>query len=197
MNISIGCIAQHLSGANAHSHLPYRSPLGVQHAQRSQSGASVSLGNVEYGTDTIQAPFMTEDEPGQSALPPSLEMTPLIISGPSSNRVDFVFFSDGCEQVWLNIWNGSQKTPFMYTDLASEQDKFFADALRLAEDVTQKHTFHPVQPTMNFWAAFSPSKEVSWSNRSFWDINDTVTCLPNLRVVSALVVFPKSRLCIG
>jgi len=28
--------------------------------------------------------------------PPPLEMIPLIISGPSSNRVDLVFFSDGC-----------------------------------------------------------------------------------------------------
>ncbi len=29
--------------------------------------------------------------------PPPLEIEPLIISGPSSNRVDLVFFSDGCE----------------------------------------------------------------------------------------------------
>ena len=30
---------------------------------------------------------------------PPLEVVPLIMSGPSTNRVDFVFFSDGCEFV--------------------------------------------------------------------------------------------------
>ena len=28
---------------------------------------------------------------------PNLEITPLIITGPSSNRIDFVFFGDGCK----------------------------------------------------------------------------------------------------
>ncbi|KAF8170940.1 IgA peptidase M64-domain-containing protein [Pholiota molesta] len=59
--------------------------------------------------------------------------------GPSSNRVDFVFFSDG------------------YTP--EEYKKFVSDALRLAEDVTKNQTFNTVQPLLNFWAAFSPSKE--------------------------------------
>jgi hypothetical protein len=76
--------------------------------------------------------------------PPPLEMVPLIISGPSSNRVDLVFFSDG------------------YT--ADERAKFVDDAMRLAEDVSRNQTFNTVQPLLNFWAAFTPSKEVSpWS----------------------------------
>jgi hypothetical protein len=45
-------------------------------------------------------------------------------------------------------------------DVADERDKFIEDARRLAEDVSSNQTFHTVQPLLNFWAAFSPSKEV-------------------------------------
>ncbi|KIM42999.1 hypothetical protein M413DRAFT_443814 [Hebeloma cylindrosporum] len=71
--------------------------------------------------------------------PPPLDVVPLIISGPSTNRVDFVFFSDGY--------------------LPEERAKFLSDALRLAEDVSKNQTFNTVQPLLNFWAAFSPSRE--------------------------------------
>ncbi|KAK0244496.1 IgA peptidase M64-domain-containing protein [Armillaria nabsnona] len=71
--------------------------------------------------------------------PPPLEIEPLIISGPSSNRVDLVFFSDGY--------------------LLEEREKFIVDALRLAEDVSKNQTFNTVQPILNFWAAFTPSQE--------------------------------------
>jgi hypothetical protein len=46
-------------------------------------------------------------------------------------------------------------------DTPEERTKFVGDALRLAEDVTKNQTFNTVQPLLNFWAAFSPSKEVS------------------------------------
>jgi len=46
------------------------------------------------------------------------------------------------------------------TDVADERDKFIEDAKRLAEDVSSNRTFNTVQPLLNFWAAFSPSKEV-------------------------------------
>lgn len=42
-----------------------------------------------------------------------------------------------------------------------EKEKFLADAKRLALDMSQNETFSTVQPLMNFWAAFSPSREVS------------------------------------
>ncbi len=45
-------------------------------------------------------------------------------------------------------------------DIAEERDKFVADALRLAEDVSKNQTFNTVQPLLNFWAAFTPSEEV-------------------------------------
>ncbi|KAJ2933385.1 hypothetical protein H1R20_g3718, partial [Candolleomyces eurysporus] len=70
---------------------------------------------------------------------PPLDVRPLVLSGPSDNRVDLVFFSDGY--------------------LASEQTKFLEDARRLAEDVTRNQTFYAVKPLLNFWAAFSPSNE--------------------------------------
>ncbi|KAJ7863462.1 IgA peptidase M64-domain-containing protein [Mycena olivaceomarginata] len=64
--------------------------------------------------------------------PPPLEILPLVVSGPSSNRVDLIFFADGY--------------------LEEERDKFF-------EDATRNQTFNTVKPLMNFWAAFTPSKE--------------------------------------
>lgn len=70
---------------------------------------------------------------------PPLQVEPLIQSGDSSNRIDLVFFADG------------------YT--ADEYNKFIADALRLAEDVSYNQTFNTVKPLLNFWAAFTPSKE--------------------------------------
>ncbi|KAF8882039.1 IgA peptidase M64-domain-containing protein [Gymnopilus junonius] len=71
--------------------------------------------------------------------PPPLETIPLIISGPTTNRVDLVFFSDGY--------------------LVDERQKFIDDAMRLAQDVSQNQTFNTVQPLLNFWAAFSPSNQ--------------------------------------
>jgi hypothetical protein len=47
-------------------------------------------------------------------------------------------------------------------DLPEEREKFVSDALRLAEDVSKNQTFNTVQPLLNFWAAFSPSKEVRY-----------------------------------
>ncbi|KAF9046373.1 IgA peptidase M64-domain-containing protein [Panaeolus papilionaceus] len=76
---------------------------------------------------------------GYSPISPPLEVLPLLVSGPSSNRVDLVFFSDGYVQ--------------------SEREKFFNDAKRLAEDVSKNQTFYTVQPLLNFWAAFTPSDE--------------------------------------
>ncbi|KAG6902535.1 hypothetical protein C0995_015353 [Termitomyces sp. Mi166 len=70
---------------------------------------------------------------------PPLELYPLIVSGPINNRVDLVFFSDGY--------------------LFEERDKFIQDASRLAEDISTNQTFATVKPLLNFWAAFSPSRQ--------------------------------------
>ena len=42
-----------------------------------------------------------------------------------------------------------------------EKGKFVQDALRLAEDISGNQTFYTVKPLLNFWAAFTPSKEVN------------------------------------
>jgi hypothetical protein len=47
------------------------------------------------------------------------------------------------------------------TDTMDEDEIFFGDAARLAEDVAGNQTFSTVKPLLNFWAAFSPSREVS------------------------------------
>ncbi|CAG9993074.1 unnamed protein product [Clonostachys byssicola] len=70
---------------------------------------------------------------------PPLEIRPLIISGPSRNRVDLIFFGDG------------------YT--TAEKDKFFDDALFLATNLTDGQTFSDVLPLVNWWAGFSASAE--------------------------------------
>ncbi|CAJ2502536.1 Uu.00g099300.m01.CDS01 [Anthostomella pinea] len=70
---------------------------------------------------------------------PPLEIQPLIVNGPSSNRIDLIFFGDG------------------YTE--DEKDKFFADALFLAANLTDGQTYASVLPLMNFWAGFSSSAE--------------------------------------
>ncbi|KAF9063286.1 IgA peptidase M64-domain-containing protein [Rhodocollybia butyracea] len=84
-------------------------------------------------TDTVQVSFTAVVNP------PLLEIQPLIVSGPSENRVDLVFFSDGY--------------------ILEEREKFIQDALRLAEDVSGNQTFNTVKPLLNFWAAFTPSEE--------------------------------------
>ncbi|KFA63875.1 hypothetical protein S40285_10215 [Stachybotrys chlorohalonatus IBT 40285] len=75
----------------------------------------------------------------QATAPPPLEIRPLIINGPSENRVDLIFFGDG------------------YTE--DEKDKFFEDAMFQATNLTDGQTFADVLPLMNFWAGFSPSAE--------------------------------------
>ncbi|KAI0762010.1 IgA peptidase M64-domain-containing protein [Trametes elegans] len=70
---------------------------------------------------------------------PPFEIEPLITSGNSANRVDLVFFADG------------------YTK--KEKGKFIKDAIRLAQDISGNQTFYTVKPLLNFWAAFTPSKE--------------------------------------
>jgi hypothetical protein len=47
-------------------------------------------------------------------------------------------------------------------DTIDETDKFFADAKRLADDVSQNQTFYTVKPLLNFWGAFTPSEEVDF-----------------------------------
>ncbi|KAF5360455.1 hypothetical protein D9756_004955 [Leucocoprinus leucothites] len=47
----------------------------------------------------------------------------------------------------------------MNPDTSEEAGKFFEDAQRLAEDVSQNQTFYTVKPLLNFWGAFTPSEE--------------------------------------
>ena len=42
-----------------------------------------------------------QTEPPELPSPPPLEVVPLIASGPPTNRVNLIFFSDGCEFVHL------------------------------------------------------------------------------------------------
>ncbi|KAJ7062372.1 IgA peptidase M64-domain-containing protein [Mycena amicta] len=101
------------------------------------------VSNIEHEHRIADLPF--DDAALQTALvlpsvpSPPLEVLPLDISGPSINRVDLVFFADGY--------------------LAEERDKFIEDAMRLADDISGNQTFDTVKPLMNFWAAFTPSKE--------------------------------------
>lgn len=102
-----------------------------------------------------------------SQIPP-LHIEHLINSGASNNRVDLVFFSDGCAYIFMNIPCLSVQYIIIHvdpsfkneTDTAKEYDKFMEDATRLAKDLSGNQTFNTVKPLLNFWAAFSPSNEV-------------------------------------
>ncbi|KAL0059217.1 hypothetical protein AAF712_014063 [Marasmius tenuissimus] len=100
----------------------------------------------EPGRDTSRFSYRPDQQiplkdhnvsPGEPTLP--LEIVPLIVSGPYVNRVDLMFFSDGY--------------------LPEEKEKFLRDAQYLADDISGNQTFNTVKPLMNFWAAFTPSKE--------------------------------------
>ncbi|KAF9241078.1 IgA peptidase M64-domain-containing protein [Melanogaster broomeanus] len=96
--------------------------------------------------DGTQVSFSEDDAvilhsvPASDVDVPPLELIPLITSGSAENRVDLAFFADG------------------YT--AEERQKFVDDASRLAQDMSANQTFFTVKPLLNFWAVFTPSKEV-------------------------------------
>jgi hypothetical protein len=73
-------------------------------------------------------------------------------------------------------------------DTTEEIDKFFTDAKRLADDVSQNQTFFTVRPLLNFWGAFTPSEEVSRVNL-FLLLTDAQRIY---RVASVLMVSRKS-----
>jgi hypothetical protein len=65
------------------------------------SGAGTALG--QYCEHVWDGEFADHDVDGvpylqafESAAPPPLEIQPLIVTGNSSNRVDLIFFGDGC-----------------------------------------------------------------------------------------------------
>lgn len=100
--------------------------------------------------------------PKEEVAPPPLMIKPLFISGPSENRVDLVFFSDGCKFFLDLVLRAPTPTTRAFVsplDTTEESDKFFGDARRLAQDMSQNQTFAPVSPLQNYWAAFSPSTE--------------------------------------
>lgn len=117
-------------------------------------GVSWADSKVQHTDQAVLVP-PTLDKPSGNA--PPLQVEPLIQTGPSSNRVDLVFFSDGCMHVLCLRCVSLSPVP---SDLAEEHEKFLADARRLAEDVSQNQTFNTVKPLLNFWAAFTPSREV-------------------------------------
>ncbi|KIJ54835.1 hypothetical protein M422DRAFT_24726 [Sphaerobolus stellatus SS14] len=96
---------------------------------------------LNYSDHSNQAPLQVHPGPSSGPLPspPPLEVIPLLVTGQSGNRVDFVFFADG------------------YT--AKEKNKFLHDAASLALEMTQHQSFYTVQYMINFWAAFTPSAE--------------------------------------
>ena len=49
------------------------------------------------GVEDVQHTFHASTGSRGVVPPPELKVSPLVVSGPSSNRVDLVFFSDGCE----------------------------------------------------------------------------------------------------
>ena len=61
----------------------------------------------------------------------------------------------------------SRSIPDHMLDTESERSKFFDDATCLAGEISQNQTFYAVKPLLNFWAAFTPSAEVSINSTTF------------------------------
>lgn len=131
-------------GVQGHPQQPTKqSPQGSYHRASCDFVDEIVGQRTLYDTHDYQRQSPLWDHSGRNSAgsvpAPQLELIPLGLSGSADNRVDLVFFSDGY--------------------LSSERAKFIADATRLADDVSKNQTFYTVKPLLNFWAAFSPSKE--------------------------------------
>jgi len=98
-----------------------------------------------------------------------------------------VFFSDGCKP-FFRIRAVDITKPSTLSDTIHEMDKFFQDAKRLADDVSQNQTFYTVKPLLNFWGAFTPSEEVKRPPKSFFTLNHI-----HVRVALVLAAFQKGK----
>ena len=73
------------------------------------------MGQARFIVGPTQLPgehnLQCQTEPPQIPSPPPLEVIPLIVSGPSTNRVNLMFFSDGCDFIhpltFFNLFNFS------------------------------------------------------------------------------------------
>ncbi|KZV70411.1 hypothetical protein PENSPDRAFT_651554 [Peniophora sp. CONT] len=70
---------------------------------------------------------------------PTFDVRLISGAGPSDNRVDLTFFSDGY--------------------VLKEKKRFYDDVRFLVEAIAGNQTFYTVAPLLNFWAAYTPSKE--------------------------------------
>ena len=59
-------------------------------------------------------------------------------------------------------------------DTESERDKFFADSMKLARDISNNQTFATVKPLLNFFASFTPSVEVSIAASNLYSMNEVL-----------------------
>ena len=90
-----------------------QSPSGPDHANNSmRSSTSTSLLAIQAAASAVVAqkcehqwtgPFSESEidavlQSRQDTPPPPLEIRPLIVSGDSANRVDLIFFGDGCKR---------------------------------------------------------------------------------------------------
>lgn len=80
----------------------------------------------------------------------------------------------------------------IWADTEADKDKFFSDAKFLATNLTDGQTFSDVLPLVNWWAGFSPSKEVG--STPFVCMKQLVRSDMATRVVSELEASPKSKI---
>ncbi|THH05957.1 hypothetical protein EW146_g9760 [Bondarzewia mesenterica] len=77
--------------------------------------------------------------------------------------------------------------------LASEKDKFIADVRRLVVEISVNQTFQTVAPLLNFWAAFTPSNEVTFASLPFFHSTFVVDLTALRRAASASAGYRKSE----
>lgn len=116
----------------------------------------------ESGWETLPL-FSSKDLPFKLH---ELEPVPLAVNGDPDNRVDLVYFGDGCEfllcckLLYDKLVRIANPVSGWVQDTTSERDKFLHDAQSLADTLLSPGgAFAPVRDLLNFWAVFIPSEE--------------------------------------
>lgn len=96
-------------------------------------------------------------------MPSDMELVPLMVSGPTHNRVNVAFFGDGCASFSLlrpcAFMSLNSPSGFSCADTLEERDKFLADVRSLTTSIVEDGTFDSTAPLFNFWGVFVPSRE--------------------------------------
>lgn len=112
-----------------------------------------------------------KDDDGSTPPPDYMTLYPLHVFGSREERVNLMFFSDGCES-----YSPEARLTYFYlhpipTDTVGEEEKFVKDASKLKDDiVSHGGAMSHVAHLLNVWATFVPSNGVSQIKTPFFTV---------------------------